>query len=93
LKEHSGIVLVIVDTPNESNDVVIKYISDVRQQLAWSRLPAIMLLPNDRGDLPELLIKDGATSPHFFKPYDDKELLMKINSSLSYNVDLQNLEI
>jgi len=93
LKEHSDIVMVIVDTQDEADEIILNHISKIRQHLAWSRLPALMLLPGDRYELPEKLINDGATSPYLFKPVNDRELLQSINSSLSFNIDLENIEI
>jgi len=88
LKENSEIELVMVDLPGKLNDQeILRYVADYRVAMAWTRLPAILLLPEGRRDLQKLLAEEGATSPCLVKNTAPEDIMRFVNAALSRHVD------
>lgn len=76
LKSDDTIHAVVLDIPDHlSDEQVLQYVSDYRRAMAWSRLPALMLLPTGRSDLEPKLIADGAISKMLEKPVQARRLV------------------
>ena len=88
LKENEDIDFVILDIDDHLNvkeavDIVEQY----RAALAWSRIPALIRLPEGKDDLKETLIKEGATSRFISKNSPVNEIISEINEALTKNMD------
>lgn len=88
LKIHEEIDFVILDIDDHLNvkeavDIVEQY----RAALAWSRIPALIRLPEGKDDLKETLIKEGATSRFISKNSPVNEIISEINEALTKNMD------
>lgn len=76
LEDHDAIRYVVVDLPENLNDEeIVKYIDDYRVAMAWSRLPALLLLPESKSHWEALLIEAGATSRFVRKPCSSDTLI------------------
>jgi len=88
LKAHDEIAFVFLHVPTLGSDKEYReYVASYRQAVAWTRLPALMLLPPNEPNLPKLLQKDGATSlcePSNIAP---ALLVEKANNAISQNLD------
>jgi len=81
LQENQNICLVIYNLPdNLSDDELIPLINEHRIQAAWSLLPAILLLPDNRPELEQRLRETGTTSICLPKKTPHHELLETIQS-------------
>ncbi|WP_157497171.1 GspE/PulE family protein [Hahella ganghwensis] len=81
LKEHDHIVVVLLDIPDEQeDDAILQYVSDYRVHMAWSLLPALMLLPANRPGIDEKLRAAGATSKSVFKPVSEEDVISVITT-------------
>lgn len=88
LKAHEEIAFVFLHVPTlESDEKYRGYVASFRQALAWSRLPALILLPPNEPGLPMVLHEDGATSPCEFSDVDPVLLVEKANNAISHNFD------
>lgn len=84
LEIQDNIVLVIVDIDERmENEKIVAFIHHARTELAWSRLPALLLLPSGREKLQSLLLADGATSKMVMKPITGNELANIVRTVLS----------
>ena len=82
LETRDNIVHVIVNlSASMSDDQIVEYIREARKELAWSRLPALLLLPPSRDELEQKLIDDGATSPCLMKPVTIEEVIAYSNKA------------
>lgn len=88
LKANTNIALVILDLPNKSSDEdLLKYVAEFRTHIAWSRLPALVLLPEGRPELEGILRDHGATSRMLEKPVEPEEVARIIHKAISDEVD------
>jgi type IV pilus assembly protein PilB len=88
LKENENIDLVIVDIDDHLNEKeVIDLIDEYRAALAWSRLPALIRLPEGKDNLKEILQKEGATSRFINKTAPVNDIISEINEALTKNMD------
>ncbi|WP_144391544.1 ATPase, T2SS/T4P/T4SS family [Pleionea sediminis] len=83
LKEHSDIALVILELPVDLNDKQqVKLVEQYRVAMAWSQLPAIVLIPQGREKLAELLKTSGTTSLCLSLPISGIELSQQVIAQL-----------
>ena len=76
LEEKHNIVHVVVNlSASMTDEEICGFIQEARVELAWSRLPALLLLPADRPDLENRLREEGAISPCLNKPVEVKEVI------------------
>jgi len=69
LEKHDNIVHVVVNLDDSQEQAaLVAFIHEARVAMAWSRLPALLLLPARHTDLEQALVADGATSPCLIKP-------------------------
>ena len=88
LKEHDEIAFVLLNLPSmESDEEYLDYVSSFRQAMAWSRLPALILMPPNKAGLSKVLHAGGATSPCEFSDLDPELLVEKVNHAISHNFD------
>ena len=88
LKDNEEIKFVIVDVDESLDDEdILKYVSDYRVAMAWSRLPALIRLPEGRETLKEKLQAEGATSRFVLKTEPSEQIIEMINSALAENLD------
>lgn len=88
LEQHENIRFVVVETPEGLNESEIKsWIANYRTAMAWSRLPALILLPQEHPEWEAMLKKDGATSKMVQKPITSEALIGIISEALALNVD------
>ncbi len=84
LEVRDSIVHVVVDIDDTlTRDATLAYVRQARTALAWSRLPALLLLPPSHEGLKEALAADGATSPCLTKPVDGDTVLSHVRMALS----------
>jgi energy-coupling factor transporter ATP-binding protein EcfA2/CheY-like chemotaxis protein len=63
LRKHENIDLVVVDLPaGLADEEIVALVADYRRHLAWSRLPALIRLPQQKAHWEILLREKGATS-------------------------------
>jgi len=80
----SEIIFAIVDVPEHlAQAEIIEFIHQGRIDMAWTRLPAVILLPEDKEALESILIDDGATSPCLVKPVTSLTLQKAVRNALS----------
>lgn len=90
LEEHDSIRFVMLDLPERLSDEQVKnLVAEYRREMAWSRLPAVLLYPDARPELEELLRADGATSRFVGKSAAPGELIEIVNSALARHVDFR----
>ncbi len=88
LEENEGIRFVVVDAPDGLNDNEIKrWVANYRTAMAWSRLPALILLPHEHPEWESLLRDEGATSKMVQKPITNDELISIVSEALALNMD------
>ena len=88
LEDHENVRFVVVDAPEGLNDNEIKsWVANYRTAMAWSRLPALILLPEEHPEWEGLLKADGATSKMVQKPITSEALIGIINEALALNMD------
>ena len=75
-------VFVDVDETMSDEDI-IQWTHNVRIDMAWTRLPALILLSAERYYLGERLRHAGATSPFMEKPVNAENLLAALNGALT----------
>jgi type IV pilus assembly protein PilB len=84
LEQHDNIVHVILNLNNQLNETqLIRYVRDTRTRLAWSRLPALMLLPEQFPNLEQALVEDGATQPCIVKPAPMSEIIRYTHQAIT----------
>jgi type II secretory ATPase GspE/PulE/Tfp pilus assembly ATPase PilB-like protein len=84
LKTQDNIVHVIVNMDgNLSDDELVAYIRQARIDMAWSRLPALLLIPQGHDTLEKALIADGATSPCINKPVAPEKVVGHTRKALT----------
>lgn len=88
LETHDNIRFVVVESPEGLNDTDIKHwVANYRTAMAWSRLPALILLPQAHPEWEVLLRADGATSKMVTKPLANDALIGIISEALALNLD------
>ena len=88
LKEHSEIGLVLVDVDDAwSADEAAKRIAAYRKELAWSRLPALLLIKEGATDIKEKLIAEGATSRFLYKSVPAQVILRQVHTAFVTHAD------
>lgn len=88
LKENEDIDLVILDIDDHLNEKeVINLVEQYRTALAWSRIPALIRLPDGRENLKEILVKEGATSRFISKTAPANDIISEINEALTKSMD------
>jgi len=80
LQQHVEIVFVVVDLADDSDENIIHYVRDARIQLYWSKLPALLLLPDNHPELEQSLRQDGAVSEMMTKPVSIEQVIDYIES-------------
>ena len=90
LQSHEDIYLVILNLDGgESDDEIIKSVDTYRVAMAWSRLPAILVLPDNRRELEKLLRDAGATSRFIYKSTPNEDIITMINEAISKRLDFK----
>jgi len=90
LQHHTDIEFVILDLPDSLDDeAILDYVSDYRVAMAWSRLPALLLLPEGRPDLENKIREEGATSKMITKPENPEEVVFQINKAVAEHLDFR----
>jgi type II secretory ATPase GspE/PulE/Tfp pilus assembly ATPase PilB-like protein len=88
LEKHENIRFVVVDAPDGLNDQEIaNWVANYRTAMAWSRLPALILLPEAHPEWEALLKAAGATSKMVPKPITSEALIGIISEALALNLD------
>lgn len=88
LHNNSMIELVIVDVPDKDDEEeILKYVADYRTAMAWSRLPALLLLTENNPELKGHLKDAGATSQMISKNTSPEKILGLINKALARHAD------
>lgn len=83
LHKNIHICFVIVDIDDAlDDDEIIQFVDDARVAMAWSRLPALLFIPEGKPWLEEKLIAAGATSQFLHKPATAIEIMEKISGAL-----------
>lgn len=83
LHKNIHICFVIVDIDDAlDDDAAIQFIEDARVAMAWSRLPALLMIPEGKPWLEEKLIAAGATSLFLHKPATAVEIIGKVAAAL-----------
>ncbi len=76
LETHDNIVHVVVNLDdNQAQSALVAFIHEARIAMAWSRLPALLLLPGQQAGLEQALVADGATSPCLSKPVSPRQVV------------------
>ena len=87
LTDNEEVDFVIVDLDETlDDDGILAYVANYREKLAWSRLPALIRLPEGREELQEKLVADGATSRFISKSVPASEVIALINAALAENL-------
>lgn len=90
LESNDNIGFAVLRIDGELNDAaVLQLVRDYRAKVAWSRLPALLLLPADRMDLEDKLVADGATSKFISADTPPEEVVQIISSALSRHLDFK----
>ena len=88
LKENEDIDFVILDIDDHLNEKeVIELIENYLAALAWSRIPALIRLPEGKENFKEILIREGATSRFISKTSPVNDIISEINEALTKNMD------
>ncbi len=80
LRQQVNIVFVVMDVGDVSPDVAIKKVRDARVELYWSKLPALLILPQNSADMADQLREDGAISKMLPKPVTASQIMGYIES-------------
>jgi type II secretory ATPase GspE/PulE/Tfp pilus assembly ATPase PilB-like protein len=80
LKENEEILFVVVDLQEQPDEDNVAFIHDARIELAWSYLPALLLLPPDHPQLEEKLRDDGAISEMLTKPLNASTVFDRVKA-------------
>lgn len=84
LKEKSEIVFLVGDTPDDmSDEEAVEFVHQARVDMAWCRLPAMLLIPEGRESLESKLLEQGATFPLYRKPLSPEQIVQHIKTGLS----------
>jgi len=87
LTDNEEVDFVVVDLDETlDDDGILTYVANYREKLAWSRLPALIRLPEGREELQEKLVADGATSRFISKSAPASEVIALINAALAENL-------
>ncbi len=90
LEQNNQIELVVVDVPHrDTEDEVLHYVADYRTAMAWSRLPALLLLHDDSPERRQHLRDHGATSQMLGRDTPPDQVVRLINKALSRHVDFR----
>jgi len=90
LQNHDSISFVVVDIPDAlSDEQATRYVDDYRVAMAWSRLPALLVLPDGRPDLQQKLIDEGATSRFAARSTPADAVVEMINEALTRKEDFR----
>ena len=88
LKANNHIELVVLDVPDfDSEKESLRYVSDYRTAMAWSRLPAILLIGNRHKNLRDSLIREGATSLILPRTTAAGEIATLVNNAIAKHMD------
>ena len=88
LQENEEIKFVILAIDHAlSDDECLGYVAEYRRAMAWSRLPALILLPDGRDEPQVKLVADSATSRFMFESTDSANIIEVINKALAENLD------
>lgn len=87
LKENENIEFVILQVPDKNIEEVADYVKNYRVAMAWSKLPALLYVPQGREDLKQRLREDGATSKFIEQDLPVANIIEEINHALSNNLD------
>ncbi len=87
LKTNEHIAFVILEIVDEDVNKVVADVAEYRTAMAWSRLPALLLIPEGREDIKDALTKDGATSKMLSKTLPVSNIIVEIGRALSQNLD------
>jgi type II secretory ATPase GspE/PulE/Tfp pilus assembly ATPase PilB-like protein len=84
LQSRPEIVYVVVDIPDHLNeDQIVTFVREARVDMAWSRLPALLLLPEGMSQVETALREDGAISPCVTKPLTDVSIPDLVKTALA----------
>lgn len=80
LQKQVDIVFVIDDLEDLPDEDLVQNVRDARLQLYWSKLPALLILPEGRPLLEKALRDDGAISKIMHKPVSAQDIVEYIES-------------
>ena len=84
MKVNDNIVFAIANlNEDSSNEELVTFIRLARADLAWTRIPALLLLPDQNINLERELREDGATSPCMIKPVPVKDVIHFIANAIT----------
>ncbi len=90
MQEHDEIEFILLDLPANLDDGrIVDYVAKFRVGLAWSRLPALLLLPEGKEHWEQLLVEQGATSRFIGKQSAPENIVALIHEAISENRDFR----
>ncbi len=90
LNEKDQIQLLVLDVPDGlPMDQALEYVAQARTNLAWARLPAIILSPRELDDFEQQARNAGATSHFLRKPLVVAELLEQLEIAYQTGADFR----
>ncbi len=90
LRQHDRTALVVLDIPATLDDEeAAEYVARYRTRLAWSRLPALLMIARDKQHLQQYLRERGATSRFMYKPFEAADLVQTLLQASATNADFR----
>jgi type IV pilus assembly protein PilB len=80
LQKQVDIAFVIAELDDRPDEELLEYVRDARLQLYWSKLPALLVLPEGRVPLESKLREDGAISKMVHQPVSAQDIVEYIES-------------
>lgn len=87
LKANENIAFVILSVDAETADKAADDVAEYRVAMAWSRLPALLLIPDDNEEIKQRLRTEGATSKFIDKDTSVSNIVIEISRALCQNLD------